>query len=239
MNDSDDFALVPKPPEPLDRAAMEPKCIKDDMDKFLDLANRGKFAPTQARFRLGDYEWREPDYRQIISWAEQQAVSPEDIINSLLDGEIPSGVPWAGTVFENGRIKKLNWDFDRMSVPDLTFIDGLHLTHLSVCSSEYAIAVEEADLESLPHFKLTLADLPLLTHFSSWESPFFDQLLCSGTSVPFESPAPFNPAIFAPNLQVLECHGYIDVRSLLHLKQLRCDGKILQRPDQHFNSVKA
>jgi hypothetical protein len=252
MNDPDSFALVPRPPGSLERAAMGPKRLCDRIaPELLALAKREQPTPVAAKFRVGDYNFCAPDHRQILSWAEQQGLSPEEVIGSLLDGEKPSGVPWAGTVFENGRIRKLNWDFDSMCVPDLTFIDGLQITHLSLCSSEYAFAAEEADeieivgfknleqlfsiAENLPHFKLTLSDLPLLTHFSCWETPFFDSFHCNCISVPSDPTVPFNPASFAPNLQVLECHGYIDVRSLLHLEKLICDGKILQRPDQHFN----
>lgn len=237
MSEQDNFALVPKPPGEVEEARPGAKRILFGMmEEALELAQKKPVSLVPQKFRIGDYEWCKPDYDQIVLWAEQLTLSPDDVIELLRDGEEPSGVKWAKTVFEGGRIKKLNLDISHF-FGELAFVDGLQITHLSFHSGEYAYVLENPQecprMEDLPHSKLTHADLPLLTHFSCWESPFFDPFLCN-----LCLSVPFNPAIFAPNLEVLECHGYIDVRSLPYLKELICDAKILQRPDQHFKTVK-
>jgi hypothetical protein len=37
----------------------------------------------QARFRIGDYELREPDYRQICLWAEDLEMTPDELQGSV------------------------------------------------------------------------------------------------------------------------------------------------------------
>ena len=67
MNDNNSFAPVPKPPGSLEKAEPGAKRILSGMvADTLALANRDKFAPSQARFRIGEYEWCEPDYRQTL-----------------------------------------------------------------------------------------------------------------------------------------------------------------------------
>lgn len=39
---------------------------------------------SQARFRIGEYELREPDYRQILDWAENVGMEPEDVLAVLV-----------------------------------------------------------------------------------------------------------------------------------------------------------
>ena len=37
----------------------------------------------QSRFRIGDYEFREPDYRQVLQWAEVGNLAPERVVEHL------------------------------------------------------------------------------------------------------------------------------------------------------------
>jgi hypothetical protein len=49
----------------------------------LVLARSHATSLASARFRVGDYEFREADYRQILLWAKALANTPEKIIETL------------------------------------------------------------------------------------------------------------------------------------------------------------
>ena len=44
-----------------------------------------QLAPIPLRFRIGDYDWCEPDYRQILILAEETGLKPDEVIARLLD----------------------------------------------------------------------------------------------------------------------------------------------------------
>ena len=90
-------------------------------------------------FKIGEYEWCEPDYRQILLWATALALEPEEVIRRLVDRrtlhrpQMDSRV-YQETVFENGRIVKLNWDFDLLPCADFQWVDGLEIEYLRVAA---------------------------------------------------------------------------------------------------------
>ena len=45
------------------------------------------FARQETRFKIGEYEWREPDYQQIQLWAEALKMEPATVIELLIAGE--------------------------------------------------------------------------------------------------------------------------------------------------------
>ena len=54
------------------------------IDETLSLA-RQEVQPLRMRFKIGAYEWCEPDYQQIIAWAKALTLDPEIVIERLLD----------------------------------------------------------------------------------------------------------------------------------------------------------
>ena len=104
----------------------------------LSLARREPF------FKIGEYEWCEPDYRQILRWAESLALEPEEVIRRLLDRrslryEDRDSNPVASkvfdqTIFQDGRIRKLNWDFDLLPCADFQWVDGLEIEYLRIAA---------------------------------------------------------------------------------------------------------
>src|SRR5437773_2598175 len=86
MSEKNDFALMRRPPGALEKAAPGAKRILSGMvEDTLALANRNPSTVAAARFRIGEYEWCEPDYRQILIWARATSQKPEEVISCLLD----------------------------------------------------------------------------------------------------------------------------------------------------------
>ncbi len=71
MDEKKENALVPRPPGAVEKAVPGAKRILSGMvSDTLALASREQRALAPTKFRIGDYEWCEPDYRQILIWAE-------------------------------------------------------------------------------------------------------------------------------------------------------------------------
>ncbi len=84
-----------------------------------------------AKYRIGEYEWCEPDYEQIQIWARAMALKPKDVVESFLNGKKPKRIPWAETIFRGGRLIKLNWDFELLPLDKFEWIADLAITHLN------------------------------------------------------------------------------------------------------------
>ena len=86
----------------------------------------------RALYRLGEYELCEPDYKLICLWAEDLGMAPEALLGVLAQCryEPPeeAGEPEAVEfTLENGALRSLVWDFDRLPrFPD-RWVDGLRL----------------------------------------------------------------------------------------------------------------
>ena len=110
--------------------------------------------------KIGEYEWCEPDYRQILLWAEALGLEPEEVIRRMLDertakpmdaevrayftekgndpdraGEMHFKI-FPATFFLAGRIVNLNWDFDLLPVPAFQWIEGLEVECLRIVSTQ-------------------------------------------------------------------------------------------------------
>jgi hypothetical protein len=164
MNDNNNFALVPRPPGVLEKAEPGAKRILSGMvADTLELTKRNQSALSAARFRIGEYEWCEPDYRQILIWANVLALEPEEVIGRLLQGQRPEGVPWAESVFADGRLIKLNWDLNLLPLDRFQLVIPLEITHLSIRSRVEPHEWGEHHTQLVKSLKLRL---PKLTNLS-------------------------------------------------------------------------
>src|SRR5206468_7862361 len=69
--------------------------------------------PISGRFRVGEYEWCEPDYRQILLWAKALELNADEVMKRLPNGpEQDEGEYWDRSLFCNGRLLRIVWDFD-------------------------------------------------------------------------------------------------------------------------------
>ena len=56
------------------------------VEEMLALGKEGAVLQT-AEFKICDYTWCEPDYRQILLWAEALKIEPATVIKKLIAGE--------------------------------------------------------------------------------------------------------------------------------------------------------
>lgn len=100
--------------------------------------NARQTALTPARFRVGDYEFREMDYRQILIWSESLAMAPETIIRRLENASCAWNTnPCAEahtTVFkvEHGRMISLAWDLSELTLKTFDWIPDLSIQELAI-----------------------------------------------------------------------------------------------------------
>ena len=78
-------SLIPRPDVSLANTAAGPKRILSAMVGDALALGREEAVAQSARFRIGDYIWCEPDYRQILLWAETLKMEPLTVIEHLLD----------------------------------------------------------------------------------------------------------------------------------------------------------
>jgi hypothetical protein len=134
MEPNQERSLIPRPSHELSAPQTAGNRILAGMvEETLALGRKESVAQT-ARFRIGDYAWCEPDYRQILLWAEAMDLEPLAVIEGLLAGlsethteDLPR---WAGTRFEEGRIVSLVWNFDLLPLHSFEWVDELRITSL-------------------------------------------------------------------------------------------------------------
>jgi len=193
MNEKKENALVPRPSSAVEKTASGPKRILSSIvADTLVLASREQRAPMLARFRIGDYEWCEPDYRQILIWAEETGLKPEEVLERLFDQqslrEWAKGQPHRFPIFEeplfsDGKLLKAHLDVRLLRPGRLEWVNGLDITRLHFFRASY-----EARLNSLG--PLPLAQLEFLnccliglTYLNLTGVPQLEYLDCSGNEL--------------------------------------------------------
>ncbi len=159
MNGPDDVALVPMPPRAPAKTQPGAKRILSGMvADTLALVNKETFKLAEVNFRLGDYEWRKPDYEQILIWAKALRRKPEAVLETLLDEEnllveadgqrllFPF---WDGPAFSEGRLLLVRWDCVALPLWKFEWVADLHITHLEY-KAHYQRDPTSVDLGGLP-----------------------------------------------------------------------------------------
>ena len=178
------------------------------IDEALSLA-RQEQALEARKFRIGQYEWCEPDYQQIIIWAKALSLKPEEVVHRLLEGKMPRFVQsgdaeWTKTVFADGKLRRLNWNFDLLPIESFEWVDGLALTHLALfrpglqskripemsfrlpalthllCNR---VGLSEIDLSSVPKLKCLNLGWENLTTLDISSVPQLTYLCCGETQI--------------------------------------------------------
>lgn len=130
MADKERNALIPLPAGGLENIGSGPKSILSAMvSDALALVRVREKSLVAARFRIGDYEFRDPDYRQILIWAKALALEPEVFIRRL-EADLQNR-PFDRVVVpfevEDGSIVSLEWNFDTFPITFFEWIDGLRI----------------------------------------------------------------------------------------------------------------
>ena len=227
MNEKGDSALVPRSPSALEKTKPGTKRIVLGMvTDTLALANRDSLAPAAPKFRIGDHALCEPDYLQLIAWAEDLNLSPLEVVRRLREGLRRKGNE---TKIENGKLIELNWDVGLLPISNFRISFPLELTELSF--ARYDVDGNFEDLEEgvgeLPEGYCLSARIHQI---SAVALPKLQRLNCA--SVGLESMA-MAPALA---LERLDCSwnrvSTLDLLSFPNLKLLDCaDNRVLESLD--------
>ena len=182
--------------------------------------------------KIGEYEWCEPDYRQIRLWGEALNLVPEEVIRRILsigslryhteDGE---GRMHPQTAFDRGRIRKLNWDLSALPLAAFNWVEGLEIEYLRVTGMGL---LRNREKVTIPALHLDLPKLEVL-HCSNIgvheldlsRVPALTTLTCSSNQL-----AKLDLSS-VPKLTTLNCNSNrltnLDLSRVPQLEELRCE----------------
>jgi hypothetical protein len=205
-------------------------------------------APRDTRHRIGEYELREPDYRQILQWSDDLGMSPEQVVAQLAASRVEP-MWWEDRhpiafVVEDGAIVSLAWDFQRLSsVPD-AWQEGLRIRELGFTGNWVEPSIPlKARLQGLQVLRfigvyvasVDLSPAPGLTELRCWENrltdldltpvPGLKELRCWDNQLTELDLSP------VPGLTYLVCSknqlAELDLASVPQLTELYCSGNKL------------
>ena len=189
VNDKKENALVPRPSSAVEKTASGPKRILSGMvSDTLALASREQLAPALARFRIGDYEWCEPDYRQILIWAEETGLNPEEVLARLFDQQSlckdmfgqPMTEPYFdGPLFSDGRLLRVNWDLKLLRCNRIEWVNGLEIIGIRFIGASDAASLSDIGALPLARLKWLICHRVGLTHLDLSRLPVLRVLRCS------------------------------------------------------------
>jgi hypothetical protein len=112
MADDERKALVVQGPRSLaEVGAGARKILSSVVSDALTIVSSREKAVTSTLFRIGSYEFREPDYSQILIWARALRICPVALVNTLEKTCFRYGwLPKVAFAVEQGAIVSLPWD---------------------------------------------------------------------------------------------------------------------------------
>ncbi len=141
METNQDHSLIPQEGRELTTTAGRNRILGEMVEQTLALGREEVVAQT-PKFKIGDYIWCEPDYRQILLWADALKIEPAKLIEKLITGE----KNWllGGTVFHDGRIQSLSWNLAELPLSNFISVEGLTIRSLYLYGSELLEAEDGA-----------------------------------------------------------------------------------------------
>jgi len=159
---------------------------RDYTPLHLSLMEQDRFALAK-RFRLGEYEWCEPDYRQILAWSNETRKPPEFIIQRLVERK---------SSFADGRLIEVHWDVDSMFVKKFGFVPGLKIKVFSAEWSEVVVfnnlnrnlklsdfRFSEINLEGLTELEVLAVPSQNLGSLNLRSVPKLKQIICESNEL--------------------------------------------------------
>jgi hypothetical protein len=228
MNESERFALVPRQSTALKKSSAGHEHILLGMvGDTLALVRASKSDLQTRRFRVGDIDFCEPDYRQILSWAGQTHLSPEDVLRRLTLN-LWSGCYWCAgeTRIEDGKFKTMNWDPGLLPITDFRITQELEITELTFVRIEEwrnwssYISTQKVFSGSGKDFEKTYFSENRIHSIYTVHMPKLKRLFCRQIDLNYLE------IKSAPSLESLDCHnnliGALDLRRFNKLKDLEC-----------------
>ena len=195
------------------------------IDETLALALQAQ-ALEGRRFQIGEDEWRESDYRQILIWAKSLELEPVEVVRRLQEDIIAGDEVWIETRFADGRLLKLYWNFDLLPLERFEWVDGLVTKAVAFATTQKV--TPNLSLR-LPSLKDLLCAATGLTALDLSGVPMLTELWCYNNQL-----AALDLAA-VPMLTRLWCDGNqlkeLDVIGVPMLKELWCDRNHLTKLD--------
>ena len=231
MEPNQERSLIPRPSHEL--SASRNRILAGMVEETLVLGREEAVAQT-ARFRIGDYVWCEPDYRQLLLWAEALKMEPVTVIEKLLAGKGSDagriGSRWhqmlsseeITTKFQGGRMLSLSWNASELPLWDFRCVEGLAIKKLRLYWPSAVLRNNGKPREiilRLPSLQLLECDggivstTPFFKADGSFVSgrPFFDSSGSIRTALPLSG---------VPNLTEFTCHYIPSELDLSHVPKL-------------------
>jgi hypothetical protein len=136
------------------------------------LANSSKSSLSAACFTIGVYEFREIDYRQIVRWAEQLDLLPEEVVERLQQSIYSFEDKDISFEVQDGSIISLVIDYKRLPLIDFTSDKRLLISKIAFTGRlDQVIPTIKLELRLLEFLacnginlrELDLSNVPLLT----------------------------------------------------------------------------
>ena len=162
----------------VDKLFPKPFKVEEALSAIADLLRIGEY----------EYEWCEPDYQQILIWAEKAGLKPEDLLAQLLDPasirENESGQPdltnfFKEPIFADGKLLKVNMESCLLRRGRLAWTDGLDITHFRIIGRPGETDLNDLGLLPLPQLVALSCRWLGLTHLDLTTLPLLEYLNCS------------------------------------------------------------
>ena len=111
------------------------KILSSVVSDALTVAYLRKKVLTSTVFRIGSFEFREPDYGQILTWANRLDIDSETLVQRLSAYSFTDRArDWEKTIFkvERGTIFSLAWDISELGFKELDWLPELSIQTLAV-----------------------------------------------------------------------------------------------------------
>lgn len=165
-------SLIPQPSTSVTTTSDEGSIVSRMLGVALETARHQAAQEVRKTFTVGDFELREPDYRQVLRWANSLGWKPEEVLGELsnLSAKQRDGSSTAKLHIENGLIKQLVWDGDRLPIREFEWEFGLELELLAIVgrmpdwnSANKLPSLQTLWINFLELIKLDLSPVPALT----------------------------------------------------------------------------
>jgi len=163
-------------------------------DSLVSIQKQGRQL-TSSRYPIGNYEFNDPDYRQLLLWSEKSGLSPLELVQKLehsvwLNEELEIYIDlWPDDCeFQvlDGSIISLVWDFTEIPIIPNTWVDGLSvqrifMTGFDELSEEEVFMPDLGELEFRPklkHLSHLYCKYTRLTSLDLSSIPSLTELVC-------------------------------------------------------------
>ena len=182
-------------------------------------------------FKIGEHQFCEPDYRQIMLWANALKMEPLTVVERLLSGPGRADYCDSQSHFKNRRIIKLRWDMKLLPLGHFEWVDGLVIESIWFYSADAssAIQIKRSLRLPLPQLRDLICDDMNLICLDLSDCPLLTELYCSCNELTELGLAA------VPLLTDLRCYwnklAKLDLSSVPRLIKLECQGNKLTELD--------